>query len=192
MYCRKCGNLMSEGDRICSKCGLIYEEENSSVVTEKTSSEISALDTNPMVKKKNTLIIAAVVCLLVLIIGGFVIWKVFFSGPKVDFQEVYNECELSRPWATVGGDGSYLKIDTSPNNADLDDMTYDQMMAVLEAIDAIERVNDELGLPSYLYDDMTSTTALQGRQTEEFDEIGIEVTWTYSRSNGLEVTYRLQ
>ena len=99
------------------------------------------------------------------------------SGP--DFKSIYNTyCDST--YATVGSDGSYLSIDTNPY--DIDDYTASG------SIQAIISVNTALGLPDYVLDDMSSTTALMGRQSASFDDV--TVSWSYHPDRGLEVTYK--
>ena len=99
-----------------------------------------------------------------------------------DLKELYSE-HCSSVWATVGSDGSYLEIDTNPYNRD----NYSDS----SAISAIITVTEELGLPDSLISSMSSTTALMGRQSETFDDLGIKVEWAYHPDNGLEVIYRV-
>ncbi|WP_434311247.1 zinc-ribbon domain-containing protein [Hominifimenecus sp. rT4P-3] len=101
------------------------------------------------------------------------------TGP--DFTAIYNEY-CSSDYATLGTDGSYLSIDTNPY--DIDDYT------VSGSITAILAVNSALGLPDYIVDDMSNTTALMGRQSETFSDLGITVSWSYHPNKGLEVTYK--
>lgn len=99
------------------------------------------------------------------------------SGP--DFKSIY-DTYCSSAYATVGADGSYLSIDTNPY--DIDDYTESG------SIQAIISVNTALGLPDYVLDDMSSTTAMMGRQTAAFDDV--TVSWSYHPDRGLEVTYK--
>lgn len=101
------------------------------------------------------------------------------SGP--DFKAIYDKY-CSSTYATVGSDGSYLSIDTNPY--DIDDYT------TTGSIQAIIDVNSALGLPDYVLDDMGSTTAMMGRQSEDFSDLGISVSWSYHPDKGLEVTYK--
>jgi predicted nucleic acid-binding Zn ribbon protein len=101
------------------------------------------------------------------------------AGP--DFLGLFDEyCDST--WASVGSDGSYLSIDTNPDDED------DTGIAYWEAYLAIESVNEALGLPEYLSEDMSSTTSLMGRQSQDFDDV--TVSWTYHPDHGLEVTYK--
>lgn len=98
------------------------------------------------------------------------------DGP--DFQAVYDEyCESD--FANVASDGSYLTIDTNPDN--IDDYTN------YTAYYTIMSVNEALGLPESLMEKMNRTRAMDGTQSEEFEDI--EVSWTYHPDNGLCVTY---
>jgi len=101
------------------------------------------------------------------------------AGP--DFEFLYSVF-CSSTYATLGSDGSFLSIDTNPY--DIDDYTVDGSIA------AIIAVNEALGLPDYILDDMGSTTSLMGKQSESFPDLGVTVSWTYHPDNGLEVMYK--
>ena len=58
-------------------------------------------------------------------------------------------------------------------------------------LSAIENMNKKIGLPDSLYNDMIQTTWSMGKQKETFENLGVEVTWTYHPDKGLEVTYKL-
>ena len=102
------------------------------------------------------------------------------AGP--DLVSIYRKY-CNSTWATVGSDGSYLSIDTNPSNKD-DYTDY-------EALEAILVVNDALGLPDSLEESFGKTTAMMGRQSETFSDIGITVSWSYHPDNGLDVSYKL-
>lgn len=99
------------------------------------------------------------------------------SGP--DFNQIFTDCELDSEWAYVGSDGSYLTIDTNPHDKD----DYTDYAAYL----SIYLINDALGLPDSLTEKMGKTSALDGRQSQSFDEV--TVSWKYHPDNGLEITY---
>lgn len=108
---------------------------------------------------------------------------------KIDFYAVVSKVtgtevnENNVPKAfTIGSDGSYCKIDTNPSNLD------DYYSALY--VSYVESMNEALGLPEYLFEDMKSTTFSQGKQTEEFEKI--TVTYSYHPDKGLEVTYKLK
>ena len=83
-------------------------------------------------------------------------------------------------------DGNYLKIDTNPSDEDRDSIFYNTLVE-RDSLNAIKFVNEKLGFPNSLYDDMLSTTALMGRQTEENRKF--VVSWSYHPDTGLEVKY---
>lgn len=99
------------------------------------------------------------------------------TGP--DFNQLFTDCELDSEWATVGSDGSYLKIDTNPY--DEDDYTD------YAAFFSIYAINEKLGLPDSLAEKMEQTSALDGRQSETYEDV--TVSWKYHPDYGLEVTY---
>ncbi len=146
-------------------------------------------------KKNNTavLVVVGIVAVVFAIIVGIVVINVvsnlIFGGSSSngskgpDFEELYeNYC--SYEWADVASDGSYLKIDTNPDDED------DNSLAYYTAYTTIEDINDELGLPESLFVEMGETTALDGMQTREFEDEGVIVTWSYHPDRGLEVMYK--
>lgn len=105
------------------------------------------------------------------------------SSSYWSFYTVYNECSCSYPWAEFGAD--YLSIDTNPYNYDSDSLfstTYSS-----KALSAIRSANSKLSLPSYLYDEMLETRALDGRQS--YSGTKVNVSWRYHPDSGLEVRY---
>jgi hypothetical protein len=87
--------------------------------------------------------------------------------------------ESGSSYYEIASDDSYIKIDTNP--ADMDDF-YDP-----ESTQLIQDVNTELGFPESLYEKMTSTSALDGIQTDENDYF--TVRWSYHPDHGLEIMY---
>ena len=134
-----------------------------------------AADPSPQVKSKLPLILVAAAVVILLF--------VFLTRGKVNFNKLYEEY-CSSVWATVGSDGSYLSVDTNPFDRDDDGLAYPA------AYEAIKKINKALGLPESLIEEMGTTTALQGRQSETFDKQGVTVSWKYHPDNGLEVTYK--
>ena len=104
------------------------------------------------------------------------------KGP--DFEKLYNEIDSDVRYGwTLGSDNSYLKADT--NVYDLDDYSNSYIWY------SIEDMNEKLGLPESLNNDMLETTWSMGKQSETFKDAGVTVTWTYHPDKGLEVTYKL-
>ncbi len=82
---------------------------------------------------------------------------------------------------TIGADNSYCTIDTNPY--DLDD--YSSSVA----LGYIQEMNEALGLPDYVYQEMITTSYSQGKQTETYKNIS--VTWYYHPDKGMNVTYKV-
>lgn len=101
----------------------------------------------------------------------------------VDFFDIYLDCDCSYIWADWGTD--YLEIDTNPYNYDSDNSNSTKYLSA--ACSAIRRIHTELGLPSYLYNEMLETRALDGRQT--YSGSKVNVSWRYHPDSGLEVRY---
>ena len=102
---------------------------------------------------------------------------------NVNFYTVYSECSCSYPWAEWGSD--YLSIDTNPYDYDSDSSSSTTYAS--KALSAIRSANSKLSLPSYLYDEMLETRALDGRQT--YSGTKVDVSWRYHPDSGLEVRY---
>lgn len=114
--------------------------------------------------------------------------KVVVKKDLPDFNEIYDEY-CSSDWAEVGSDGTYLEIDSNPNDYD-SDYYYLFSSDSKAANAAIEKIHAALGIPDSVYRDMNNTTWSMGKQSETFDDIGIKIEWTYHPDKGLEVTYK--
>ncbi|MBQ8388784.1 MAG: Ig-like domain-containing protein [Clostridia bacterium] len=145
-----------------------------------SDSSIATVDKNGNVKGIKT-----GECIVTATTGGKTVAANVTVKPKgPNFRMIYNSIDSSaRSGWTVGADGSYMCADTNTYNID----DYGNW-AVAESI---EEVNEMLGLPDSLYNDMLQTNSLMGKQQETFESIGVKVSWTYHPNNGLEVTYKL-
>lgn len=132
--------------------------------------------------KKVFMIVLAVAC-LGCSIWGFVDCSNGGSTSYWSFYTVYNECSCLYPWAEVGTD--YLSIDTNPYNYDSDSSSSTTYAS--KALSAIRSINGKLSLPSYLYDEMLETRALDGRLS--YSGTKVNVSWRYHPDSGLEVRY---
>ena len=115
--------------------------------------------------------------------GKFAVCVLTVKPKAPDLKTLYDKYCDGKYWADVASDGSYLNIDDNPY--DLDDY-YSSA-----ADSAIQLINEAMGLPSSLYNDMLQTTWSMGKQQETYESIGVKVSWTYHPNKGLEVTYKL-
>lgn len=99
------------------------------------------------------------------------------------FYDVYTKCDCAYPWADWGS--SYLTIDTNPYDYDSDSPSSTRYLIVADT--AIKKINSELGFPSYVYQDMIKTRAIDGRQTYYGKKFS--ASWRYHPDSGLEITY---
>ena len=105
-----------------------------------------------------------------------------------DFKELYSSYE-SKDWCNIASDGSFMTVDTNPNDDPGDDV-WAYIDAFLDANDFIEKVNIELGFSAALAEKMGNTSWSMGRQTQENDNY--VVSWTYHPDKGLEVMYEVK
>lgn len=181
--CGKCGVELEDGQAFCPKCGTKVDVAPALGVTTATNPINAKVDHAAKKSKKIPVIIASAAGVVVIAVVILIIVLGKGSGKKVNFDKLYYEY-CNSIWASVGSDGSYLTIDTNPYDED------DNGLAYPGAYTAIENVNNALGLPDSLINEMGCTTGADGKQTENFDELGITVSWKYHPDKGLEVTYK--
>lgn len=183
-FCSKCSTELMDGQIYCPRCGQKREPEPLLPSGIRQSNKKSV---KPHSKSLFIGIIIISVLLLIAIIVTVVLLIHSFhdneSTPNPDFRLLYKEY-CSSKWADVGKDGSYLFIDTNPYNEE------DNGLAYPAADTAIQEINQELGLPNYLYSEIIHTTSLDGVQSYEFPEQGVIVSWKYHPDLGLEITYK--
>lgn len=154
------------------------------IVTKYILNSVYKVDSYYLPSSKKVLTIVLLVACV-----GFSTWGVLngineSSSTKTDSMlDVYIECGCASPWADWGVD--YIKIDTNPYDYDSDYSAATKYMNV--ALTAIVQINNRLGLPSYLYEQMMSTSALDGRQYYYGEKV--TVSWHYHPDKGLEVMY---
>lgn len=87
---------------------------------------------------------------------------------------------------SVAKDGQSITIDSNPWGAAKGSQAYKLNNDL--ALIMIKELNTELGLPDWLYTEMVSTRALDGRQKETFDYV--TVSWSYHPDSGINILYR--
>ena len=108
-----------------------------------------------------------------------------YSGSSVSFVTIYSECNCKSPWASYGS--TYLEIDTNPYDYDGDSSAAKTYLTA--ATTAIRSIHSKLSVPSYVYDDMLETRAMDG--TQHYYGTKVNISWTYHPDQGLEVRYTL-
>ncbi len=105
------------------------------------------------------------------------------------FDKMYSGI-ANETWCSITSDGYGMKIDTNPDDKELDDMLqaeYDEMKRV---VDKVKEINKELGFSDALFEKMNTTNAIDGTQNDSNDKY--TVSWSYSPSKGLEVLYEVK
>ncbi len=178
--CTGCGSKLEPNQAFCPKCGK-------KVVNDIPQNTLLTVEQKPKKNKKRKIIIGVVaVCL----IGAAILVLFLFLGGRKDFNEMFSNY-AGNTWCSIALDGSYINIDTNPDDTDEDYMTSDYYNNVMTpALNAIKRVNNELGFPESLYQKMQTTSALQGKQTESNEKYS--VTWSYHPDKGLQVIYEFK
>lgn len=179
VFCAKCGAEVAPGNAFCTECGHKVGETTAPYMSYEPE------PTNPAKssKKMPVGIIAGAVFAIIAIIAIITVIPAGGGQAKPDLEAIYSEHELyTATFSELGADGSYISIDTNPNDSD------DYMN--LDALSAIRLINDDLGLPDSVLNRMEKTRSMDGIQTYSNDVI--EVSWTYHPDQGLEVTYSLK
>lgn len=113
------------------------------------------------------------VLLLVLVTAG-VYFGLLKSGPSV-FDKAVEACGFENSiYARVGDNGASLTLDMK-GEKDSAGLTYNQEFCVLDALNLPDSVSAKMG----------QTSALDGRQTADWD--GIHASWGYHPDYGLDV-----
>ena len=106
----------------------------------------------------------------------------FFSESQytdsVDFSAVFSQYG-SWSYGSVASDGSYMTIDTNPDN--------EEEHIDFAAYTALKNINAALGFSDALLEKMNQTRALDGRQSDENGKV--KVSCSYHPDKGLEVLY---
>lgn len=178
--CSKCGKDLSSAEKFCPKCGSKNNEYSEDLETLKRNVK------NPrnILKSKILLIIG-----LVLIIAIIVVVIVLATREpdkeeeeeSISFKRIYRKIDGDGYYVELASDNSYLKVDTNP--LDLDDFSAS------EGWNMIQSINEELDLPESLEQKMGQTRSIDGRMSQEFDDV--IVSWTYHPNSGLEVLYEM-
>ena len=108
------------------------------------------------------------------------------------FEQFYEkECAENGGWAQLSADGKTLSMDTRPSdNYFIEQGWPDINVYQDEVLNAIEKLHQEYNIPSYVYEEMVSTSANDGRQ--KYEDEKMIIFWKYSQTKGLEVTYGLK
>ncbi len=184
--CVRCGADIPAGEAFCSNCGQRAEDGALHGQSTNLSNQTGKNAYCASAGKKNigiVIVAVAVIIALALTIGFLGKNGESPSEHGPSFKKIYDEY-CSSIWASVGSDGSYLSIDTNPYDEE------DNGIAYYAAYIAIKEVNEALGLPESLAEDMGHTASKDGKQSETFEKQGVIVTWKYHPDQGLEVTYK--
>lgn len=217
MKCQNCGCELPNGAKFCSSCGCktmfveTYAEtvrNQETVIGEQTKNlkttaneevvliqqstippnvpPLNPLQQNVSIKTKKTIPAIALVFPIVIIAIFAIIISAVTKNGKVNFYNKYSDIAHEN-WCTIDTSGKWISIDTNPYDIDTDDFTYTDKKVALDAAKKIKEINLDLGFTDALYKKMSSTTALQGKQSDENEKY--KVTWSYHPDNGLEVMY---
>lgn len=185
-FCPNCGTKIENGQLFCPKCGQKLTTEPSFEQNSKTKTDTTP-PLNKKKKKKLAIIIGVAVGIIILTVTLIV---VFSQNNKKNFKEMFSEYE-AYSWCIFGEDGSYMRLDTNPDDIDSDDFTYSYYQFILDpANTAIAAVNKKLGFSDALKRRMDETTWSQGLRTESNGRY--KVSWTYHPNKGLEVIYEIK
>ena len=169
-FCWHCGSAVSSGQYACLNCG--YPLSKKKLKQKKQNDK--------KLKMKHIILISIISVLLIASIISIPI--VIKHINRVDFKQVFEKhCNIT--WAKLLDNGDTLYVDTNP--FDYEDSGTDYIQAYY----ALEKINAELGLPESLFEEMGRTSAIDGKQTEEYPSKGIKVKWEYHPDYGLEVSY---
>ena len=183
-FCTKCGTELNSEAGICPSCCAGQKDVAESQDDKKIIGKIK--------KHKKLLIICSGV--LIVIIGIIVAVSIISYRSSLEYIAKTVKDEYPRAHCEVSYSGTSVTIDTNPDDEtayDIYNMTTTEL-AVFQAIQSgstngIKLMNEKLGFDSDLFEQMNQTTSSMGKKTAENDNYRVE--WSYSATEGLEVTY---
>lgn len=198
MKCIFCGAEITENAKYCAICGreqLAQENpapEQQPVMSEQTT-DVNNTQVSPYInsqgtfetgapsmaqsyKKLSTKVKAIIGAAAGVLIVLLIVILALTSGSKL--ESVYDKY-CNPMWASITEDGTALTIDSNPYDIE-DEISF-------EAISAIKKINEELGLGDGVFEKMKTTRAMDGMQS--VTKKGYIVTWIYHPEKGLEVVY---
>lgn len=198
MKCIFCGAEITENAKYCAICGreqLAQENhvpEQQPVISEQTT-DVNNTQTAPYInspgafetgapsvaqsnKKLSTKVKAIIGAAAGTVIVLLIVILALTSDSKL--ESVYDKY-CNPMWASITEDGTALTIDSNPYDIE-DEISF-------EAISAIKKINEELGLGDGVFEKMKTTRAMDGMQS--VTKKGYIVTWIYHPEKGLEVVY---
>lgn len=176
--CGKCGAELQEGHDFCPKCG----QKVGLAVDAGVNSAISQFNAGVEKTNKKKKKIAWIIGIAIAAIAVVIVVIALSGGSKVDLDDVYQKYCKGEYWADIADDGTYLNIDDNPY--DVDDY-YN-----IDADNAIQAINKELGFSDSLWNKMCTTSSNDGKQTDSNDKV--TVSWKYHPNRGLSVTYEIK
>ena len=183
-FCTKCGTELNSEAVICPSCCA----EQKDVAEAQDDKKII----NKIKKHKKLLIICSGV--LIVIIGIIVAVSIISYRSSLEYIAKTVKDEYPRAHYEVSYTGMSVTFDINPDDEtayDIYNMTTTEL-AVFQAIQSgstngIKLMNEKLGFDSDLFEQMNKTTSSMGEKTAENDNYRVE--WSYSATEGLEVTY---
>ena len=177
--CVNCGSIIPSTMRYCPMCG---KKKTDILPLSTNDNQTGSSNPSSKTESKRTAIVVVVVLVFVGILVFFLTRGCGSNG--ADLTKVYDEyCGGSGSiWAELSDNGKTLSVDIEE-----DDMTKIDAMLMESRWKNIKSINSALNLPESLNQKLNKTRAIDGRQTETYDNI--EVSWSYHPNQGLEIIY---
>ena len=180
-FCTSCGAELHTEAVMCPACGA--PQAQVAQIEEKELKGFKKLLHRFKTDKKLWAICGAVLAVIAIVVS------ISVYTYMTSFEYYVNKMLDEYPYATNAraSDGSYLIIDTNPQDKDSDYWTSFDYDVSRDSLNGIKWMNEQLGFSSSVYDDMLETNSLMGKQTASSDKY--TVTWSYHPDKGLEVKY---
>ena len=91
------------------------------------------------------------------------------------FQKAYSSCG-SPTGVSVSDEGKTISVDTM-GEEEYSGASYGDLVCIINAV----------GTPTYIYDGIMSVRAMDGRQTQEFDDF--TVSYSYHPDHGMDIVF---
>lgn len=186
--CSECKHQISNQADSCPHCGAkVGKKKKNTKHKEVEEQSITQIKVQPhynieVKKEKDKKVPMSILISLTFIMLSASCLLAFLTelGPT-KLERTFDKSGCDPYYCEISKEGTYLEIDTNPDNK----LNFSSQ----EAFEIIKKANAELKLPESLSKKIDSTTAIDGRQVYNFENVS--VSWIFHPEQGYEVIYEV-
>lgn len=181
--CSECKHEVSDQAQNCPHCGVSISKKGST----KKNQAVTQIQVQPhynieIKKEKDKKVPMAILISItfVMLSASCLVAFLVDKGPT-KLEGIFDKVGCTPYYCEISEKGTYLQVDTNPENK--------SNFSSQEAFEFIKKINNELKLPESLSKKIDSTTAIDGRQEYNFENVS--VNWIFHPEQGYEVIYEV-